>query len=46
MAFSCGLYTSRRGASALAGFEGDDRIGPYLRLLIQSHHDTLTTPVK
>jgi len=29
-----------------AGFEGDDRIGPYLRSLIQSHHDTLATPVR
>jgi hypothetical protein len=33
-------------AARTAGFEGDDRIGPYLRSLIQSHHDTLATPVR
>jgi len=33
-------------AARAAGFEGDDPIGPYLRSLIQSHHDTLTTPVR
>jgi hypothetical protein len=33
-------------AARAAGFDGDDRIGPYLRSLIQSHHDTLATPVK
>jgi hypothetical protein len=33
-------------AARAAGFEGDDRIGPYLRSLIQSHHDTLATPVR
>ena len=33
-------------AARNAGFEGDDRIGPYLRSLIQSHHDTLATPVR
>jgi hypothetical protein len=33
-------------AARSAGFEGDDRIGPYLRSLIQSHHDTLATPVR
>jgi hypothetical protein len=32
-------------AARAAGFDGDDRIGPYLRSLIQSHHDTLATPV-
>ena len=33
-------------AARAAGFDGDDRIGPYLRSLIQSHHDTLATPVR
>lgn len=33
-------------AAKAAGFEADDRIGPYLRSLIQSHHDTLATPVR
>lgn len=33
-------------AARTAGFEGDERIGPYLRSLIQSHHDTLATPVR
>jgi len=33
-------------AARAAGFESDDRIGPYLRSLIQSHHDTLATPVR
>ena len=33
-------------AARAAGFEGDDRIGPYLRSLIQSHHDTLATAVR
>jgi hypothetical protein len=33
-------------AARAAGFEGDDHIGPYLRSLIQSHHDTLATPVR
>jgi hypothetical protein len=33
-------------AARSAGFEGDDRIGPYLRSLIHSHHDTLATPVR
>jgi len=33
-------------AARAAGFEGDDRIGPYLRSLIQTHHDTLATPVR
>jgi hypothetical protein len=33
-------------AARAAGFEGDDRIGPYLRSLLQSHHDTLATPVR
>lgn len=33
-------------AAKAAGFAGDDRIGPYLRSLIQYHHDTLATPVR
>ena len=33
-----------RAAALRAGFEGDDRIGPYLRSLIQWHHDTLAVP--
>jgi hypothetical protein len=36
----------RREASARgAGFEGADRIGTYMRTLIQLHHDTLATAV-
>jgi hypothetical protein len=37
---------SSMAAARAAGFEGDDRIGPYMRSLIQSHHDTLATPVR
>jgi hypothetical protein len=33
-------------AARAAGFEGDERIGPYLRSLIQTHHDTLATPLR
>jgi hypothetical protein len=33
-------------AARAAGFEGADQIGPYLRSLIQSHHDTLATAVR
>ncbi len=33
-------------AAKAAGFPGDGAIGPYLRTLIQSHHDTLATPVR
>jgi len=33
-------------AARAAGFDGDDRIGPYLRSLIESHHDTFATPVR
>jgi hypothetical protein len=33
-------------AARAAGFAGDDRISPTLRSLIQSHHDTLATPVR
>lgn len=29
-----------------AGFESDAHIGPYLRSLINTHHDTLATPVR
>jgi hypothetical protein len=33
-------------AARAAGFPAADQIGPYLRSLIQSHHDTLATPVR
>jgi hypothetical protein len=33
-------------AAKAAGFAGDDQIGPYLRSLIQDHHDSLLTPVR
>ena len=33
-------------AAREAGFPAGDQIGPYLRSLIQSHHDTLATPVR
>lgn len=33
-------------AARLAGFEGPDKIGTYLRTLIQLHHDTLAGVVK
>jgi len=33
-------------AARLAGFEGPDKIGTYLRTLIQLHHDTLAVAVK
>jgi hypothetical protein len=33
-------------AARAAGFASDDRISPALRALIQSHHDTLATPVR
>jgi len=33
-------------AAAVAGFASSDAIGPYLRTLIQSHHDTLATRVR
>ena len=36
---------SKQAAEA-AGFAADDQIGPYLRSLIQYHHDTLATPVR
>jgi hypothetical protein len=37
--------TARKAAQA-AGFESDAAVGPYMRSLILSHHDTLATPVK
>lgn len=33
-------------AARAAGFESDEAIGPYLRSLIQDHHDTLLTPLR
>lgn len=33
-------------AAKAAGFAGRSAIGPYLRSLIQDHHDTLATPVR
>lgn len=33
-------------AAVEAGFEASNRIGTYLRTLIQSHHDTLSVPVR
>ena len=33
-------------AARSAGFEGASRIGPYLRTLISSHHDTLAVAIK
>ncbi len=35
----------REAAARAAGFEAADRIGTFLRTLIQSHHDTLATAV-
>jgi hypothetical protein len=41
------IPTERSQAAARdAGFESADHIGPYLRSLIESHHDTLATPVR
>ena len=36
----------QESAAKLAGFEGSNRIGPYLRTLIVEHHDTLGVAVK
>jgi hypothetical protein len=36
---------AQQAAALAAGFEGADRIGPYLRELIASHHDTLAVPL-
>ncbi len=33
-------------AAKQAGFESASAIGPYLRTLISSHHDTLAVPVR
>lgn len=35
-----------RGAARAAGFESDEAVGPYMRSLILSHHDTIATPVR
>ena len=46
-AASADVPEERREASArAAGFEGADRIGTYMRTLIQQHHDTLATAVR
>jgi hypothetical protein len=36
----------KEAAARAAGFDGADRIGTYLRTLIQLHHDTLATAVR
>ena len=36
----------REAAARRAGFEGADRIGTYLRTLIDAHHDTLGTAIR
>jgi hypothetical protein len=38
--------TDQEAAAKAAGFEAANRIGPYLRTLISSHHDTLAVSVK
>ena len=38
--------TDQNAAAKAAGFEAANRIGPYLRTLISSHHDTLAISVK
>ena len=38
--------TEQDRAARAAGFEAANRIGPYLRTLISSHHDTLAVSVK
>jgi hypothetical protein len=35
-----------RKAAQAAGFESETAVGPYMRSLILSHHDTLATPVR
>lgn len=41
------LDPSKSAAAAkAAGFQSDAHIGPYLRSLINTHHDTLATPVR
>ena len=37
---------AQEAAARSAGFEGASRIGPYLRTLISSHHDTLAVGIK
>jgi hypothetical protein len=37
---------SQEAAAKAAGFESASRIGPYLRALIASHHDTLAVAIK
>jgi hypothetical protein len=36
----------QEAAAKAAGFETASRIGPYLRTLISSHHDTLAVAIK
>ena len=44
---SAGISEADQDAAAkAAGFEAANRIGPYLRTLISSHHDTLAVSVK
>lgn len=44
---SAGIPESEQEAAAkAAGFEAANRIGPYLRTLISSHHDTLAISIK
>ena len=38
-------YERREASARAAGFEGANRIGTYMRTLIQLHHDTLATAV-
>jgi hypothetical protein len=38
--------TEQEAAAKAAGFPAANRIGPYLRTLISSHHDTLAVSVK
>lgn len=38
-------YEDREASARDAGFDGADRIGTYMRTLIQLHHDTLATAV-
>jgi len=46
-AASADIPDAEKEASAkAAGFEGADRIGTYLRTLIQRHHDTLATALR
>lgn len=40
------LEADQNAAAKVAGFEAANRIGPYLRTLISSHHDTLAVSVK